>query len=93
VQSIIDELQLSHIADSRIGTSDSGGISGGERKRVSIGVELVTEPGVLLLDEPTSGSFPPFILSLYVLSRLLTPLFLFLLRLFQVWIRTMLKRL
>ena len=31
------------------------GISGGERKRTSIGYELITDPAVLLLDEPTSG--------------------------------------
>ena len=31
------------------------GISGGERKRVSIGYEMITEPSILLLDEPTSG--------------------------------------
>jgi ABC-type multidrug transport system ATPase subunit len=31
------------------------GISGGERKRTSIGYELITDPMVLLLDEPTSG--------------------------------------
>jgi ABC-type multidrug transport system ATPase subunit len=31
------------------------GISGGERKRTSIGYELITDPVVILLDEPTSG--------------------------------------
>ena len=31
------------------------GISGGERKRTSIGYELITEPSLMLLDEPTSG--------------------------------------
>jgi ABC-type multidrug transport system ATPase subunit len=30
-------------------------ISGGERKRTAIGVELITDPLLLLLDEPTSG--------------------------------------
>lgn len=31
------------------------GISGGERKRTSIGYELITDPRVIILDEPTSG--------------------------------------
>jgi ABC-type multidrug transport system ATPase subunit len=31
------------------------GISGGERKRTSIGYEMITNPNILLLDEPTSG--------------------------------------
>jgi ABC-type multidrug transport system ATPase subunit len=30
-------------------------ISGGERKRTAIGVELITDPSIILLDEPTSG--------------------------------------
>lgn len=38
-----------------IGTTEKKTISGGERKRTSIGVELITNPSVILLDEPTSG--------------------------------------
>lgn len=51
----INELHLSHIAYNRIGLSGRAGISGGERKRVSIGMELVSQATVLMLDEPTSG--------------------------------------
>jgi ABC-type multidrug transport system ATPase subunit len=41
--------------DQQIGGFLKRGISGGERKRTSIGYELITEPSLLLLDEPTSG--------------------------------------
>ena len=39
----------------RIGTQLARGISGGQAKRVNIGIALVTNPRVLFLDEPTSG--------------------------------------
>ncbi|KFK35715.1 hypothetical protein AALP_AA4G027800, partial [Arabis alpina] len=55
VKRLIQELGLEHVADSRIGEGSRSGISGGERRRVSIGVELVHDPNVILIDEPTSG--------------------------------------
>ncbi|KAA0040753.1 ABC transporter G family member 5 [Cucumis melo var. makuwa] len=55
VTSLIDELGLTHVAHSRVGDDRVRGISGGERRRVSIGVEVIHDPKVLILDEPTSG--------------------------------------
>jgi len=55
VDQIIRRLGLSQCADQQIGGWLKRGISGGERKRVSIGYELITEPSLLMLDEPTSG--------------------------------------
>ena len=56
VHRVLVLLKLLHIANTRVGSSATGGgISGGERKRVSIGIELVGAPNLLILDEPTSG--------------------------------------
>ncbi|KAI9193223.1 uncharacterized protein BJ171DRAFT_465975 [Polychytrium aggregatum] len=55
VLEIISFLGLSHVIDSPIGDEQVRGISGGQRKRVNIGMELVAEPSLLFLDEPTSG--------------------------------------
>jgi ABC-type multidrug transport system ATPase subunit/ABC-type multidrug transport system permease subunit len=52
---VLRELGLEHIANTRVGSGEHRGISGGEMRRVSIGVELVADPDVLVLDEPTSG--------------------------------------
>ncbi|TPX66990.1 hypothetical protein SpCBS45565_g04130 [Spizellomyces sp. 'palustris'] len=49
------ELDILHIANRRIGSAGTRGISGGEKRRVSIACELVTGASVLFLDEPTSG--------------------------------------
>ncbi|CAI0466722.1 unnamed protein product [Linum tenue] len=52
---LLKELALEHVASVRIGDESRRGISGGEKRRVSIAVELVHNPAVLLIDEPTSG--------------------------------------
>jgi ABC-type multidrug transport system ATPase subunit len=46
---------MSHVRDSLVGDADKRGISGGQRKRVNIGWELMAKPKILFLDEPTSG--------------------------------------
>ncbi|CAA2996704.1 ABC transporter G family member 21 [Olea europaea subsp. europaea] len=55
VELIIMELRLTTCRNSMIGGTLFRGISGGERKRVSIGQEMLVNPSLLLLDEPTSG--------------------------------------
>uniref|UniRef100_A0A8C6KB52 ATP-binding cassette, sub-family G (WHITE), member 2a n=1 Tax=Nothobranchius furzeri TaxID=105023 RepID=A0A8C6KB52_NOTFU len=55
VNKLIQELGLGRVADSKVGTQLIRGISGGERKRTNIGMELIIDPPVLFLDEPTTG--------------------------------------
>ncbi|ERN17004.1 hypothetical protein AMTRI_Chr02g265020 [Amborella trichopoda] len=52
---VISELGLSACKTSIIGGQFLRGVSGGEKKRVSIGQEMLINPSLLLLDEPTSG--------------------------------------
>ncbi|KZS98849.1 ABC transporter [Sistotremastrum niveocremeum HHB9708] len=55
VYDVLSQLGLSDVANNRIGSGERRGLSGGEMRRVSIGLELVGDPEVLILDEPTSG--------------------------------------
>ena len=55
VDDIITELRLNKCQNTKIGGPLVKGVSGGERKRTSIGVELITDPTLIFLDEPTTG--------------------------------------
>ena len=48
-------LELDGVKHTVVGSVDRRGVSGGQRKRVNIGIELMRRPQILVLDEPTSG--------------------------------------
>jgi ABC-type multidrug transport system ATPase subunit len=64
IMEVLEELDLSHRKDAQVSM-----LSGGQQKRVSIGVELLTKPGLFFLDEPTSGLDPGTETSLMQLLR------------------------
>lgn len=55
VMELLRDLALLNCSNTLIGNDFVKGISGGEKRRVSIGIQLLTNPSILLLDEPTSG--------------------------------------
>lgn len=55
VFNMISDLHLNHCQNTRIGDNIVRGVSGGERKRTSIGVELISDPKIIFMDEPTTG--------------------------------------
>ncbi|XP_057998158.1 ABC transporter G family member STR2-like, partial [Hevea brasiliensis] len=55
VEKLIEQLGLSSSRNTYIGDEGNRGVSGGERRRVSIGVDIIHGPSLLFLDEPTSG--------------------------------------
>jgi ABC-type multidrug transport system ATPase subunit len=55
VQRVLNSLGLSETRDLKVGSPLQKTISGGQRKRLNIGLELLREPAILFVDEPTSG--------------------------------------
>jgi len=55
VEKVLIDLDLLEIKDLQVGDPLNKKVSGGQRKRLNIGLELMREPGVLFVDEPTSG--------------------------------------
>jgi len=55
VKSVINVLSLKGCANTRVGGEDIKGISGGEKRRLSVGIQLLVDPAVCMLDEPTTG--------------------------------------
>ena len=72
VDQLIQALGLVKVTDSVVGDQERRGVSGGERKRISIGLELVVAPRVLILDEPTSGLDAQAALSIIMLLKALS---------------------
>jgi ABC-type multidrug transport system ATPase subunit len=57
VEDVIQLLGLESIRKQLVGTVESRGISGGQRKRTNIGMELVSDPSILFMDEPVRKQF------------------------------------
>jgi ABC-type multidrug transport system ATPase subunit len=55
VSNVLQQMSLTNVANTIVGNNKVRGISGGERKRLSIAIELIVSPLILFLDEPTSG--------------------------------------
>lgn len=55
VEEVILELGLKDCADTIVGDSTHKGLSGGEKRRLSIGIQILSNPSLLFLDEPTTG--------------------------------------
>eukprot|EP01135_Chromosphaera_perkinsii_P010280 Nk52_evm22s2085 gene=Nk52_evmTU22s2085 len=72
VEAVINELGLQGCADTVIGDRLTRGISGGQAKRVNIAMELVTNPSIIFLDEPTTGLDSGIALEVMTVVRSLT---------------------
>ena len=66
VNDVIAELGIEKCQNTVIGNAFTRGVSGGERKRTNIGNELLMNPSLILLDEPTSGKLNLFFSFIFI---------------------------
>ena len=55
VDRLVKDLNLVKCRETTIGNFEKKGVSGGEKRRISIALELLVDPPMIFLDEPTSG--------------------------------------
>lgn len=55
IDKLIRDLNLSKCRETQVGSFEKKGVSGGEKRRISLGLELLVNPPIIFLDEPTSG--------------------------------------
>ena len=69
VEQLIDSIGLRHVSDTVVGGASGGGLSGGQKRKLSLAIEMVRGPPLLFLDEPTSGLDTCSALELMVVLR------------------------
>lgn len=76
INTTIRMLGLDHVRDQIVGSIEKKSISGGERKRASIGLEIVSWPTIIFMDEPTSGNSSFYIYFYTFTIHLISSIFL-----------------
>jgi len=71
IEATIKSLRLQNVRNTIVGSETVRGLSGGERKRVSVGIELITNPSILFMDEPTTGLDATTALEIMEIARML----------------------